>query len=201
MGTYNLPRNVKGEGRILFVFSTKALIYTVVGIGIGFIFYLIFSLVKLNIVGIIAIVILALLGFAIGTLKVPETNAFEITKKTGGENIDDVIKRAIKFKMNNKKIYVYDFDKKGEKLLKYYDITTYDYILDYDMDKQKTYYENNCKEIDQKTYKSCNVVLDNKKIIITSEIDLNSEVAKEYLATVSLNDVKENYADTPYTCK
>ena len=113
MGTYNLPRNVKGEGRILFVFSTKALIYTVVGIGIGFIFYLIFSLVKLNIVGIIAIVILALLGFAIGTLKVTETNDFEITKKTGGENIDDVIKRAIKFKMNNKKIYVYDFDKKG----------------------------------------------------------------------------------------
>lgn len=95
----------------------------------------------------------------------------------------------------------YDFDKNGDKLLKYYDITTYDYILDYDMDKQKTYYENNCKQIDQKTYKSCKVILDNKKIIITSEIDLNSEVAKEYLATVSLNDVKENYADTPYTCK
>lgn len=114
MGTYNLPRNVKGEGRILFVFSTKALIYTVVGIGIGFVFYLIFSLVKLNIIGIIAMVIFALLGFAIGTLKVPETNAFEITKKTGGENIDDVIKRAIKFKMNKKKIYVYDFDKKGQ---------------------------------------------------------------------------------------
>lgn len=95
----------------------------------------------------------------------------------------------------------YDFDKNGDKLLKYYDITTYDYILDYDMDKQKTYYENNCKQIDQKTYKSCNVILDNKKIVITSEIDLNSEVAKEYLATVSLNDVKENYADTPYTCK
>ena len=113
MGTYNLPRNVKGEGRILFLFSTKALIYTVVGIGIGFIFYLIFSVVILNSVGSMAIVILALLGFAIGTLKVPETNAFEITKKTGGENIDDVIKRAIKFKMNNKKIYVYDFDKKG----------------------------------------------------------------------------------------
>ena len=107
MGTYNLPRNVKGEGRILFVFSTKALIYTVVGIGIGFIFYLIFSLVKLNIVGIIAMVILALLGFAIGTLKVPETNAFEITKKTGGENIDDVIIRWIKFKKNGNKIYVY----------------------------------------------------------------------------------------------
>lgn len=95
----------------------------------------------------------------------------------------------------------YDFDKNGDKLLAYYDITTYDYILDYDMNKQKAYYENNCKEIDQKTYKSCKVILDNKKIVIISEIDLTSEVAKEYLATVSLNDVKENYADTPYTCK
>ena len=95
----------------------------------------------------------------------------------------------------------YDFDENGENLLAYYDITTYDYILDYDMDKQKAYYENNCKEIDQKTYKSCEVILDDKRVVVTSEIDLSSEVAKEYLTTVSLNDVKENYADTPYTCK
>lgn len=115
MGTYNLPRNVKGEGRILFVFSTKALIYTMAGAGIGFVFYLIFSIVKLNIVGIILMLFLSLIGFAIGTLKVPETNAFEITKKTGGENIDDVIKRAIKFKMNKNKIYVYDNDNTGNK--------------------------------------------------------------------------------------
>ena len=115
MGTYNLPRNVKGEGRILFIFSSKALIYTLAGIGIGFIFYWLFSLIKLNMIGIIAMLILALTGFAIGTLKVPETNAFEITKKTGGENIDDVIKRAIKFKMNNNKIYIYDYDKKSVK--------------------------------------------------------------------------------------
>ena len=38
MGTYNLPRNVKGENRILFIFSTKSLIYTVVAAGIGLIF-------------------------------------------------------------------------------------------------------------------------------------------------------------------
>lgn len=60
-------------------------------------------------------ILFSLIGFAIGTLKVPETNAFEITKKTGGENIDDVIKRAIKFKMNNKKVYIYDIDKSFEK--------------------------------------------------------------------------------------
>lgn len=30
---YQIPRNVKGEGRILFIFSTKALIYSGVGAG------------------------------------------------------------------------------------------------------------------------------------------------------------------------
>ena len=109
MGTYQIPRNVKGEGRILMVFSIKALIYTIVGAGVGFIFNIIFSLIGLNIVGYIFIGVLAVLGFIIGTLKVPNTTAFEITKKTGGENIDNVIKRAIKFKMTNRnKIYVYD---------------------------------------------------------------------------------------------
>ena len=107
MGTYNLPRNVKGEGRILFIFSTKSLIYTLIGAAIGLVFYMVFSLVKLSIVGIAMILILGLIGFSIGTFKMPDTNAFEITKKTGGENIDDVIRRAIKFKMNKSKIYIY----------------------------------------------------------------------------------------------
>ena len=52
MNTYNIPRNVKGEGRILYVFSTKALIYTFIGIAIGFIFYLVFNALKLQTVGI-----------------------------------------------------------------------------------------------------------------------------------------------------
>ncbi len=108
MGTYNLPRNVKGEGRILFVFSTKALIYSAVGAGIGLIFYLIFKILSMSVVGLIFVALFALIGFVIGTFKMPDTNAFEITKKTGGENIDDVIKRAIKFKMQRNKIYVYE---------------------------------------------------------------------------------------------
>lgn len=115
MGTYNLPRNVKGEGRILFIFSTKALVYAVVGAVIGLFFYLIFSLIGLTTVGIIFVCIFGLIGFSIGTFKVPETNAFEITKKTGGENIDDVIRRAIKFKMKKNKIYVYQEEKKVRK--------------------------------------------------------------------------------------
>ena len=53
MGTYNLPRNVKGEGRILFIFTTKSLIYTAIGAGVGLIFYLIFKMMKLGLVGMI----------------------------------------------------------------------------------------------------------------------------------------------------
>ena len=32
---YQIPRNVKGEGRILFIFSTKALITTGIGAAVG----------------------------------------------------------------------------------------------------------------------------------------------------------------------
>ncbi|MGN1326842.1 MAG: hypothetical protein ACI4VQ_01995 [Clostridia bacterium] len=108
MGTYNLPRNVKGEGRILFIFSTKSLIYTAVGAGVGLIFYLIFTLLHLRIVGIVCVVILALVGYIIGMLKVPNIGALKATKVVGGENLDDVIKRAINFKRKRNKIYVYD---------------------------------------------------------------------------------------------
>ena len=92
MGTYNLPRNVKGENRILFIFSTKSLIYTVVAAGIGLIFYFIFKLFNMTMAGIVIVVLFALLGFGIGTIKVPEIAKFEFSKKTGGENIDDIIK-------------------------------------------------------------------------------------------------------------
>lgn len=63
MGTYNLPRNVKGEGRILFIFSTKALIYTFVGIVIGYFISIIFSMINLRVVGYVIIAILGLAGF------------------------------------------------------------------------------------------------------------------------------------------
>ena len=107
MGTYNLPRSVKGEGRILFIFTGKSLIYTVVGGGIGLIFYFLFSLFNLNLVGICITAVFALIGFVIGTFKVPDITKFDFTRKTGGENLDDIIKRAIKFKTNGKKIYIY----------------------------------------------------------------------------------------------
>ena len=112
MGTYNLPKSVKGEGRILFIFSTKGLITTCIGGAIGLIFYFIFTALNMGMIGIIITLICAAIGYAIGMLKVPNTNGLEITRKTGGENIDDVILRYIKFKTNKKKYYVYTKEEK-----------------------------------------------------------------------------------------
>ncbi len=107
MGTYNIPRNVKGEGRILFIFSTKSMICSAIGAVVGVPFYFIFAAFKLNVVGIVIMAVLALIGFIIGTFKFPEINSLKFTKKVGGESIDDIIKRAIKFKKRGNRIYLY----------------------------------------------------------------------------------------------
>lgn len=114
MGTYNLPRNVKGEGRILFIFTTKSLIYSVIGAAIGLPFYFIFSALGTMVGGIVAVVVFAAIGFTIGTLKMPELGKFEFSKKTGGENLDDIIKRAIIFKTKGKKVYIYKEGKNND---------------------------------------------------------------------------------------
>ena len=106
MGTYMIPRNTKGEGRILFIFSTKALIYTVVAGLIGMPFYYIFKFMGMSIVGIIMVAVLSLIGFGIGTFKIPNSEGFKVTRLVGGENIDDVILRYIKFKRKKNKIYI-----------------------------------------------------------------------------------------------
>lgn len=110
MSTYLIPRNTKGENRILMIFSTKALIYTAIGASIGFVFYLILKMISLGTVGIVLMVLLALIGFCIGTLKVPKIDKFNVTKQTAGENIDDVIKRSFNFYKDKNRIYIY---KKG----------------------------------------------------------------------------------------
>ena len=107
MATYNVPRNVKGEGRILTIFSYKALIFTVIGIAIGLIFYALFNSLGLKYVGLIILAIFALIGYSIATFKIPEINTFDITRKAGGEKIDEIILKAIKFYSKKKRIYLY----------------------------------------------------------------------------------------------
>ena len=68
---------------------------------------MLFKMIQLKVVGTIILVVLALAGFAIGTFKMPNSDGLKITRKTGGENIDDVIKRAILFKKKGNMIYMY----------------------------------------------------------------------------------------------
>ena len=107
-GPYNIPRNTKGEGRILMIFSTKAFLITGgSALAALVLIYIPLSMFNQKLIGIIAIVISALIGFIVGTFKVPNTSNFEITRKTGGENIDEVIKRYFKYKTKKNKIYTY----------------------------------------------------------------------------------------------
>ena len=117
MCMYEIPINTKGEGRILYIFSTKALIYTVAGILIGFVFKWLFNLIGsvatfaagiLNGIGIVFIIILALIGFILGSFKVPQIDKFEITRKAAGINLDTVVKEYIKFHFKKDKFYTYD---------------------------------------------------------------------------------------------
>ena len=90
------------------IFTTKSLIYTSITGAVGLIFYYIFgTLLKMQWVGVGIAVFFAFIGFAIATFKIPESQNFEITRKNGGEKIDETILKAIKFKKKGKRIYLY----------------------------------------------------------------------------------------------
>ena len=106
MGTYYIPRNYKGETRLLYIFSIKSLIYTAIGAGIGFVFYLILTAINLKMAGIVVLAIFAVIGYCIGALKIPTIVGLPVTKRIGGESISEIIIRYIKFK-KSRKIYTY----------------------------------------------------------------------------------------------
>ena len=69
MGTYYIPRNYRGESRILYIFTIKSLITTAVGAGFGSIFWLIFQSIGMTMVGVIIMAFFAFIGYAVGALK------------------------------------------------------------------------------------------------------------------------------------
>ncbi len=111
MGTYYIPRNLRGETRILYVFSVKSLISTVVGGLVGLIFYAIFAVLNIQFAGVVTVAIFALIGFLVGTVKIPTLTGVPFTKKIGGEPLSEIIRRYINFRMN-RKIYVYTKEEK-----------------------------------------------------------------------------------------
>ena len=107
MQIHNIPRNTKGETRIFFIFSKKAMIYTVIGAIVGFPIYMLLKLCGVNqYMSLIAILVFAFIGFSIGTFRFPEIGTLRSSTSIGGEAIDDVIRRFIQFKMKGKKIFI-----------------------------------------------------------------------------------------------
>lgn len=90
------------------IFSTKSLIASSIGAAMGLaVYYFLSTIFGLGKIGLIITLVFALIGFGITTLKVPESNNFAITRKTGGDRMDDVLLRALKFKQKGKRIYIY----------------------------------------------------------------------------------------------
>lgn len=106
MGTYYIPRNLRGETRIFYIFTVKSLISTVIGAMAGLVFLFIFSIIGLQMVGVILTALFAIIGWGIGAIKIPTIAGIQVTKKIGGEPLSEIILRWIKFN-KNKKLYVY----------------------------------------------------------------------------------------------
>ena len=84
MGSYYIPRNLRGETRILYIFTIKSLISTAIGGMLGFGFYFIFgNMLGMGTVGIIIMAVFALLGFGIGSIKIPAVSGLAFTRKVG----------------------------------------------------------------------------------------------------------------------
>lgn len=105
MRSYLIPRDVKGENRILYFFTPKSFLFTLIGIVIGSVIYFILKTLGLGITGLILFGIISLISFGVGALKIPETNAFSFFKDTGGESVDDIIWRYTNF-LSKKTIYI-----------------------------------------------------------------------------------------------
>lgn len=111
MSTHYIPKNLKGETRILIIFSVKSLITTAIFATIGVIFFMIFRALKMTALGVILCAILALIGYGIGTIKIPRIIGWKFTKNIEGDSIDEIVIRYIKFRMNRK---VYSYTKEEE---------------------------------------------------------------------------------------
>lgn len=107
MGTHLIPREIDGDARILLIFTPKGFLGVLIGFIPGIILYQICAAFGATILAWVLLGICAVIGFAIGQVKMPESRAFDLFRKTGGEYIKTVITNYYKFK-HNKKYYVYD---------------------------------------------------------------------------------------------
>lgn len=106
--SYTVPRSAKGETRILYIFSLKSLALTLIFLAVGFVItYIVGKFVQIGFVtNAIIVGSFALVGFAIGAAKIPDSPMMGPLQKAGGEEILTILLRLITFG-KRKKIYVY----------------------------------------------------------------------------------------------
>lgn len=136
------------------------------------------------------------------------TNKFECERKeelTAGQ----VYYRTKEYSLNDEKndtkaieiTYkrIYDFNEAGDELLSYYDVAIYNYLIGYDMNIQKKYYDDECENRYKESTESCEVTL--KDNVITVTMKGTSSTYKEWATPITKDLLIKDYEESPYTCK
>lgn len=115
-GSYYVPRSVKGESRILYIFTIKSFAVTLAFGLIGVLFYFILkTFISMSIwTAIVVIAIFAVIGYALSAITIPDSPMMGPLRKAGGENIGAMIIRALSFK-GKRKIYLYNYKREVTK--------------------------------------------------------------------------------------
>lgn len=84
-GSYFVPRSVRGESRILYIFSVKSFIVSLIFGLIGVIIYLILkTVIGLALIpGLIIIAIFAAIGYALTSINIPDIPQMGALRKAG----------------------------------------------------------------------------------------------------------------------
>ena len=109
--SYYVPRSVKGESRILYIFTVKSfivtLIFGLVGAGIWFLLTS-FNVNVALVPGLVIVGICGGIGYALSTVVIPDVPFMGPLRKAGGENIGAMVIRLITFR-KRKRIYLYNY--------------------------------------------------------------------------------------------
>lgn len=112
--SYYVPRSVKGESRLLVIFTMKSFVFTaafgLIGGGLWYLGSKVFGMGM--VLGIIITIIFGGIGYIIGAAKIPDSPLMGPFQKAGGEYLSDIILRFITFR-TRKKIYLYNYDRKN----------------------------------------------------------------------------------------
>lgn len=134
--------------------------------------------------------------------RVEKIKKFDLDNKNAGRFTQEQMKERENSPVviNEKISKIYDFTKDGSKLLGFYEIHTYEYVLDgYNMDKEKSSYD--CGEYEEYGFKSCEITTTKNSIIMTKVADINSDYNKDMVSKMTLESIKSDYAKgNMYTC-